>query len=92
MSEKRIGVADQIPFIGILDFVIVAAGRRKIRSNPGLCVSDALAQDLIDGKRQVIGIFRNGGIVVQNRDTVGGVSGGQPPEDNGGQHKDEQDR
>ncbi len=89
LGDKRIDVAGHIAGVRIDDFVVVTARRGKILSDPGLCVSDTLAQNLIDGKGDVIGVLDDGGVVVEDR-LAGAAAAGQATENQGGQHEDEQ--
>ena len=76
---------------GVDDLVIIAAGGGKVLGNPGLRISNALAQNLIDRKGDVIGVLDDGGIVIEDG-LSGAAAAGQAAEDQGGQHEDEQHR
>ena len=91
LGDKGVGVAGHIAGVGVDDLIVVAAGRGEVLGNPGLCVGNALTQNLIDSKSNIVGILNDGGIVVENGPT-GTAAAGQAAEDQGGQHEDEQHR
>ena len=91
LGDKGVGVAAHVGGIGVDDLVVIAAGGGKILGDPGLRVGDALAQNLIDGKGDVIGVLDNSGVVVEDG-LSSAAAAGQAAEDQGGQHEDEQHR
>ena len=91
MGDKGVDVAAHVGGVGVNDLVVVATGGSKVLGNPGLRIGDALAQDLIDGKGDVIGVLNDGGVVIEDGLTDAATAG-QATEDQGGQHEDEQYR
>ena len=89
MGDKGVGVAGHVAGVGVDDLVVVATRRCKVLGDPGLRIGNALAQNLIDRKGDVIGVLDDGGIVIEDG-LSGAAAAGQAAEDQGGQHEDEQ--
>ena len=91
MGDKGVGVAGHIAGVGVDDLIVVAAGRGEVLGNLGLCVGNALTQNLIDSKSNIVGILNDGGIVVENGLTRI-TAADQAAENQRGQHEDKQHR
>ena len=64
MGDKKVGVAAHVGGVGIDNLVVVAAGGGKVLGDPSLRAGDALTQNLIDSKGNVIGVLDDGSVVV----------------------------
>ena len=91
MGDKGVGVAAHVGGVGVDDLIIVAASGGEVLGDPGLRIGDALTQNLVDGKGDVIGVLDDSGIIIENG-LSGAAAVGQAAEDQGGQHEDEQHR
>ncbi len=89
MGDKGVGVAAHVGGVGVDNLVVISASGSEVLGDPGLRIGDALAQNLIDGKGDVIGVLDDGGVVVEDR-LAGAAAAGQATENQGGQHEDEQ--
>ena len=91
LGDKGVGVAAHAGGVGVDNLVVISASGSEVLGNPGLRIGDALAQNLIDGKSDVVGVLDDGGIVIEDG-LAGAAAAGQAAEDQGGQHEDEQHR
>ena len=67
LRNKQVGIADEIPLIGIDYFIAISVCSGKIIGDALLHILNALSENLIDRKGSLIHIFRNGRIVVEDR-------------------------
>ena len=67
MRDKQIGIADEIPLIGIDNFIVISVCSGKIIGDAHLHILNAFSEDLIDRKGSLIHIFRNGRVVIEDR-------------------------
>ena len=91
LGDKGVGVAAHVGGVGVDNLVVISASGSEVLGDPGLRIGDALAQNLIDGKSDVVGVLDDGGIVIEDG-LAGAAAAGQAAEDQGGQHEDEQHR
>ena len=67
LRNKQVGIADEIPLIGIDYFIVISVCSGKIIGDALLHILNALSENLIDRKGSLIHIFRNGCVVVEDR-------------------------
>ena len=67
LRDKQVGIADEIPLIGIDYFIVISVCSGKIIGDALLHILNALSENLIDCKGSLIHIFRNGRIVIEDR-------------------------
>ena len=67
LRNKQVGIADEIPLIGIDYFIVVPSRSSKITGDALLHILNALSENLIDRKGSLIHIFRNGRVVIEDR-------------------------
>ena len=67
LRDKQIGIADEIPLIGIDYFIVISVCSGKIIGDAHLHILNAFSEDLIDRKGSLIHIFRNGRVVIEDR-------------------------
>ena len=73
LRDKQVGIADEIPLIGIDYFIVISVCSGKIIGDALLHILNALSENLIDRKGSLIHIFRNGRVVIEDR--LSGCSG-----------------
>ena len=67
LRNKQVGIADEIPLIGIDYFIVISIRSGKIVGDALLHILNTFSEDLIDRKGSLIHIFRNGRVVVEDR-------------------------
>ena len=67
LRDKQVGIADEIPLIGIDYFIVISVCSGKIIGDALLHILNALSENLIDRKGSLIHIFRNGCVVIEDR-------------------------
>ena len=67
LRDKQVGIADEIPLIGIDYSIVISVCSGKIIGDALLHILNALSENLIDRKGSLIHIFRNGRVVVEDR-------------------------
>ena len=67
LRNKQVGIADEIPLIGIDYFIVIPACSGEIVGDALLYILNAFSENLIDCKGSLIHIFRNGRIIVKDR-------------------------
>ena len=67
LRDKQVGIADEIPLIGIDYFIVIPACSGEIVGDALLYILNAFSENLIDCKGSLIHIFRNGRIIVKDR-------------------------
>ena len=67
LRDKQVGIADEIPLIGIDYFIAISVCSGKIIGDALLHILNTFSENLIDRKGSLIHIFRNGRIVVEDR-------------------------
>ena len=67
LRDKQVGIADEIPLIGIDYFIVISVCSGKIIGDALLHILNAFSEDLIDRKGSPIHIFRNGRVVIEDR-------------------------
>ena len=67
LRDKQVGIADEIPLIGIDYFIVISVCSGKIIGDALLHILNALSENLIDRKGSLVHIFRNGCVVIEDR-------------------------
>ena len=67
LRNKQVGIADEIPLIGIDYFIVIPACSGEIVGDALLHILNAFSENLIDRKGSLIHIFRNGCVVIEDR-------------------------
>ena len=67
LRDKQVGIADEIPLIGIDYSIVISVCSGKIIGDALLHILNAFSEDLIDRKGSPIHIFRNGRVVIEDR-------------------------
>ncbi len=67
LRDEQVGIADEIPLIGIDYFIVIPACSGEIVGDALLHILNAFSENLIDRKGSLIHVFRNSCVVIEDR-------------------------
>ena len=67
LRNKQVGIADEIPLIGIDYFIVISVCSGKIIGDALLHILNTFSENLVDCKGGLVHVFRNSRIVIEDR-------------------------